>query len=146
MVSTDACESGHASVSRRVPLASVAAAGGWQERWRYKHVVAADGGMNPRARAEAFLEAREQAPDVDRSELFPEVPEEVFGGLWDTEHQTRLYGYEGMHLKEMRGLIAGIKSKLADPETWDMRHIFLTDNLGVVLAQSKGRCQSVCLC
>jgi len=101
--------------------------------------------MGARARAEAFLESRKSAPDELANDMFPEVPSEVFGGDWETLHQTRLHDYEGMHLKEMRGLLAGVRRKLENKSQWSLKHLAIIDNLGVALAQSKGRCHSIAL-
>ena len=42
-------------------------------------------------------------------------------------------------------MVAGVKNKLKETSTWNMKHFVLIDNLGVALAQSKGRCHSIVL-
>ena len=102
---TDACESGHASVKRTFHPGPVSKVGEWQERWRYKHTGDEEGKVNPRIRAEALLDSSESPPCADANLLFPEVPRQMVSGSWELVHQTRLFGYEGMHLKEARGLL-----------------------------------------
>ena len=48
-----------------------------------------------------------------------------------------------MHIKEARALLSSVKNKLVNPSSWHARHVVIGDNLGVILAASKGRCASV---
>ena len=49
--------------------------------------------------------------------------------------------YEATHRQELRGVIKAISSQLTDTKKWNHRHLVLTDNLGICLAISKGRCK-----
>ena len=57
------------------------------------------------------------------------------------EHQTQLFGKEPMHRKEFRGYLGALRRIASQPSHWHLRHLILMDNLGDVLALSKGRCK-----
>ena len=99
------------------------------------------------------MELIEQARGLPPEELestrkpdFPEVdPQHVLSAEWEGEHFTGMNMYEGMHKKEARGYLRALKDRLSDVAAWDRRHLFLGDNLGLILALSKGRCRDPAL-
>eukprot|EP00971_Amphidinium_carterae_P328794 6460860-Amphidinium_carterae.2 len=115
VIVTDACESGHASVSGELKGGELAVGsiGRWPERWRYKHTYSRkEGLMGPRARVlDSVLEGAIRPPqelENLRTATFPEVPLELVRGTeWNVVRYTRLHDYEAMHCKECRGLVKG---------------------------------------
>ena len=73
---------------------------------------------------------------------FPEVcGRQLLATKWYARHFTYLADKEPIHIKEMRGYLKALYTKLIDPSNWNQRHLFLNDNLGMALAVSKGRCR-----
>ena len=93
------------------------------------------------ARAEESL--RELAgPDLTITNGFPEVLRCVWHAPADAQHAhyAPLMGPEPIHMKEMRGFVRVARLMCEDRRAWFHKHLVLGDNLGVMLAISKGRC------
>ena len=60
---------------------------------------------------------------------------------WAVESFTDILLDDPMHINEMRCMIGAASVALSDPGAWSKRHLILGDNLGVMLALSKGRCR-----
>eukprot|EP00971_Amphidinium_carterae_P081038 1603421-Amphidinium_carterae.1 len=140
---TDACETGHASVSAEFPVQVIECNGVWQERWRYKHHAEE---LAPRARVQHLLdpEALHRTPPKALNQFefcgFRELQGlELRESPWVVQHVTHMQGSEPMHIKEMRGRLKSVQDKLHSPLQWNKRHLFIGDNLGLELALSKGR-------
>ena len=74
---------------------------------------------------------------------FEEVsPQLVQQSSWKLGHVTPMSDAEPIHIKEMRGLMAVVRRRVRNQSCWDQRLLVLGDNLGLMSALSKGRCQN----
>ena len=118
----------------------------WAERWRYKGEWDGDDPMAPRERVAAQLKEHVRSPPITlihhQNESFPEVPVGPLKSYsWKTAYKIQLFSREAMHIKDMRGILAAVRCIVKDVGNHDQQHLILGDNLGLVLALSKGRCR-----
>merc|ERR1712086_674839 len=111
----DACGSGHASVVKPGAEDLIKEAMSWQERWRYKT------GVSSRERA-LFGQDEIGGPELEETGMEPnpefvEVRHNlVETGGWRQVHFTPMNDKEPIHLKEMRGYQAVLRSIVRVPK------------------------------
>ena len=96
--------------------------------------------------ADELIDERRIAPcdsgEYIQQSQFPEISGDWLKDTeWKITHYTPLKEPEPMHMKEGRGFVKTLQDCLSDPLQWSSRKLFLGDNLGLCLAQSKGRCR-----
>ena len=127
-----------------------------EERWRFYR------GEGPRVAPRAAALDTSQVfdevgtvrpPHVGQSEevlelnpAFPEVPADVLRGdrwhlLWNAPFQRK----GPIHVLEGRSILGALKHVSRDANAHGKRRVILNDNMGVVLAMSKGRCSNYLL-
>ena len=154
---TDASPIGYGICQSEVDGERVQNIGRWQERWRYKRLPPAE--WAPRRRALGLDVFGSVSTVVGSSncdfglehvvdnEIFPEVPVEILHPkLWKTKKFGR-WGNTSEHItiKEGRALVLAVRRLCRASKNRGKRHLFLVDNLGLVLAINKGRAHNVAL-
>ena len=148
---TDACTSGYGVCEGQWDVNEVESVGREDERWRY-HRGPPDR-ENPRAAAlstaDVFDDPRSVLPDLDgelpfqliENPMFPEVPKPLLSTeRWRTLWCAPFDYKDTIHVLEARGILGAVKHRSRDQWKHGSRVLILNDNLGVVLAISKGRC------
>ena len=148
---TDACTTGYGVCEGRWGVKEVEAVGREDERWRY-HRGPPDR-SNPRAAAldesgvfddpDSVLPyfAGERPFELVENPLFPEVPKSLLScERWRTLWCAPFAYKDTIHVLEARGVLGAVKHRSRDHHKHGSRILILNDNLGVVLAISKGRC------
>ena len=146
---TDACLSGYAVMETNGPIEEATLVGRSDERWRFKR----ERGMPPREKALQFRDVFDDPstvlPDVEGQvpdeilcdEEFPEVPVSLMQAqLWHEVWSTQIFFKEPVHLIEARSVLGTLRHFCKDSRKHGRRLAVLNDNMGVVLAVSKGRC------
>ena len=157
VVITDASPDGYGICERQLDTQTVADIGRWQERWRYKRLPPED--WAPRRRAlgvdvfgsfDSVLGVNpmeQQDWDWVEDKNFPEVPRTVLHPqFWKTKKMGK-WGNTAEHItiKEGRALVIAVRRLTRASKNRGKRHLFLCDNLGLVLAVNKGRAHNVAI-
>ena len=153
MFCTDASLSGYAVMSRRLSQEMPLSARGFDERWRFKR--ASGSRVAPRTAAleglDVFEDVETVLPSVSGEvqgvdELVKGFPE-VASGLMEQSQWHCLWAApmrfrEPIHQIEARSILSLMKHLAKDRRYHNTRVAVFNDNMGVVLAVSKGRCSS----
>ena len=150
---TDACLTGYAVCQAELGVDEVRQAGCEDERWRFFRGEGER--LAPRAAAldtagvfDEILSVRPETDgalpgSIELNPAFPEVPEEMlredrWHQLWNLQYHYK----EPIHVLELRSILGAVKHVSRDCQFHGSRCLILNDNMGVVLAVSKGRCSN----
>ena len=150
VTASDASLSGIAVCKRDMCLTEVQDIGAQHESWRFK---AYDPSKNPRhntveqEKLDVFADASNvKALDVQRvdpycfNEKFQEIPKDVMDkSKWQFCFASRMQHPERITLLEGRGIVAALRHKFRNSDSFGHRHLHLNDNLAAVLISEKGR-------
>ena len=150
---TDASLSGYAVMNRRYQQVLPVSVRGFDERWRFKRTAGSR--VAPRATALEGLDVFEDVETVlpgvsgevqgvdEVSSGFPEVAHEVLDpSQWHCLWAAPMHFREPIHQIEARSVRSLVKHLAKDRHYHNKRVAVFNDNMGVVLAVSKGRCAS----
>ena len=165
--SSDATPHGYAVHESSWRLDDVEAASRWSDKWRFKRTDSSKwAGPRDRALAELsraqklgvlqldaedILLGQSDAPAPGEDELSalgwavddacPELdPDLLTKNEWRLIQCRPYHHNEPVHLKELRAVMFGLRRRVRSIHHHRHSHLFLCDNLGVVLALEKGRC------
>eukprot|EP00971_Amphidinium_carterae_P050398 992720-Amphidinium_carterae.1 len=152
----DASPSGLCVMRRKELAEDNATEGRWQERRRYKRLPAHMWNFRELALADRdvlsdpltvlpLVRGEVEVPSIPR-DGFPEVSNRFLAkNCWHELYACPLKLPEGIHAKEGRAVLCAMRSAARDLDNHGKWVLILDDNLGVVLAMSRGRCANYTL-